>query len=426
MFHKIAQIIFLVLIISLPLVRPFNFTFRGLLIPFTDFIFLLCCGAFAIALIRREVRLVTDRVFVPILLFAGALTISAAFSAEPERSAVKLAGHFYLLGLAVLTIQFARDPVVLKRIIYAWLAATILVVLAALIGIAMFYAGHTSRADNYFLYHYGSLPATGFPRVMSLFANANMLCNYLNVSLMMTLAAMSAKWIRPLFSWILLAGIGITALFTVSPGIGGLALSLGLWVWLTGSTPISFIKPRFAIAFGVLVAAAVLAAALIAPPKLPGVDSPPGSEPGYSIGPSVRLLTWKSALNTFLDHPLTGKGTGTDAALVYYTTVLGQNQVLLDAHNTYLNIAAQAGLIGVVSFAFLIYWVMRSSHWSPVGSDTNRRVHFALSTAFGGAFLYQGMAGSFEDARHLWVLIGMIVAVSGIANPKTAGEKETV
>jgi carbon starvation protein CstA len=39
-------------------------------------------------------------------------------------------------------------------------------------------------------------------------------------------------------------------------------------------------------------------------------------------------------------------------------------------------------------------------------------IHLALSCALIGAFLYQGLSGSFEDARHLWILFGLLVGVS--------------
>jgi len=37
-----------------------------------------------------------------------------------------------------------------------------------------------------------------------------------------------------------------------------------------------------------------------------------------------------------------------------------------------------------------------------------------LGLAFCSAFVYQGLTGSFEDARHLWVLIGLVPAARDI------------
>jgi putative inorganic carbon (hco3(-)) transporter len=37
-------------------------------------------------------------------------------------------------------------------------------------------------------------------------------------------------------------------------------------------------------------------------------------------------------------------------------------------------------------------------------------VPVALGIAFLGAFAYQGLGGSFEDARHLWLLFGLLIA----------------
>jgi hypothetical protein len=49
-------------------------------------------------------------------------------------------------------------------------------------------------------------------------------------------------------------------------------------------------------------------------------------------------------------------------------------------------------------------------------------VLLGLSVAFVGTLLYQGLTGSFEDARHLWILIGLIGAIARM--PATEGEDE--
>ena len=40
------------------------------------------------------------------------------------------------------------------------------------------------------------------------------------------------------------------------------------------------------------------------------------------------------------------------------------------------------------------------------------RIALALSLTFLNAFLYQGLTGSFEDTRHLWVLLGLLIAAA--------------
>ena len=125
-----------------------------------------------------------------------------------------------------------------------------------------------------------------------------------------------------------------------------------------------------------------------------------------SSEPSARVLTWSSAAGNLVAEPLTGKGLGTYAADVRY-----KEQRLRDAHNSFLNVGAESGTIGLAALVFFCWWfVSRSFRWD--GPNSKHTVLVALGLAFLASFVYQGLAGSFEDARHAWVLAGLIGAVS--------------
>jgi O-antigen ligase len=129
---------------------------------------------------------------------------------------------------------------------------------------------------------------------------------------------------------------------------------------------------------------------------------------GVRIDPTQRLLTWIGALQTFLARPILGKGLGLGVAEVYFMPPSGQMQLLTDAHNTLLSVAGQAGLLAAVAIVLIcISVVRRTLPFDLTGRDVLRA---ALGIAFISAFLAQGVVGSFEDSRHLWVLIGMVVA----------------
>src|SRR6185369_1112139 len=78
---------------------------------------------------------------------------------------------------------------------------------------------------------FGTLPPGNYPRLMATFLNMNMLCNYLSVSVVMLLIARMLGWISGLVFYSILAVVGLTAAFTISPGLGGVALSGGIWYW---------------------------------------------------------------------------------------------------------------------------------------------------------------------------------------------------
>lgn len=89
-------------------------------------------------------------------------------------------------------------------------------------------------------------------------------------------------------------------------------------------------------------------------------------------------------------------------------------QLLTDAHNVFLSVAAQAGLFGIACFTALVGSAVRSGFRSePNGSEASS-IRKALSIAFVSGLILQGLVGSFEDARHLWVLLGLIIASTKI------------
>jgi hypothetical protein len=47
-------------------------------------------------------------------------------------------------------------------------------------------------------------------------------------------------------------------------------------------------------------------------------------------------------------------------------------------------------------------------------------IRVGLAIAFVSAFLFEGLTGSFEDTRHLWILMGLILAVRQIDEDSNA------
>jgi O-antigen ligase len=228
---------------------------------------------------------------------------------------------------------------------------------------------------------------------------------------MMLLAASKLGWItRGLFAALLIV-IAITIAFTVTPGIGGVLFAVGVWLWFTASDdqPAGFTKA--ALAGGVVAAALFLLVSTFSLIHSP--TSPYYFEfLGLHIEPTQRLLTWAGALETFSQDPLFGRGLGLGVAAVYFMPPSGQIQLLTDAHNVYLSIAGQAGILGFVSILLIAISITRRSLLSRPLCRERSVILLALGIAFVSAFIYQGLVGSFEDARHLWLLMGLILAVS--------------
>ncbi|HEY0459649.1 MAG TPA: O-antigen ligase family protein [Pyrinomonadaceae bacterium] len=408
---KICQWLFLLLVVSLPLVRPFNTTISGLQVPFTDFIFVLVFAFWLLALVRGETRFRTDKFFIFLGLYGFALTLSTIFSTAPQRSFFKLLGEFYLFALALLTFNLVRDKDFFKQIVIAFAIGTALTVLASAAGFGLFYMGYKTQADNYLLSHFGSLPAGNYPRIHALFANANMMCNFLNVGLIFAVLAEKAGWLKKFWARVLQTGIWFAAVFTFSTGLGGMVLSLGIWFWaLFRKSGKSFLS-KFALISAILFAALVFCSALVSPDTKNTTQEFSVPLTDKKLEASVRVLVWENSFERFKEFPFFGRGTGTNAAALSYETLSGDRQILLDAHNNWLNVLGQTGLFGLITFLLLNVMLLTGCRFLLNDLNEQSLIHTALSCAFVGAFLYQGLSGSFEDARHLWILFGMMVSL---------------
>jgi O-antigen ligase len=125
-------------------------------------------------------------------------------------------------------------------------------------------------------------------------------------------------------------------------------------------------------------------------------------------------MTWTSAMANFLDQPLLGHGIGSDAAAVAYRDPSGGLQQLTDAHNMFLNIAAQCGLVGLAVLGALIVHAAARTLPLRLPEGAAGTVRLAAGLGLLNGLVYQGLGGSFEDARHLWVLLGVLLAAGRI------------
>jgi len=131
-----------------------------------------------------------------------------------------------------------------------------------------------------------------------------------------------------------------------------------------------------------------------------------------TLAPAVRLLAWIDAARNFAQSPILGRGIGIDPVAVPYVGPQGGFGIVTDAHNTFLNVAVQCGLVGLAALIALLAAAARLP-----GSRRNS-LSMGLLIAFLSGMAVQGLVGSFEDARHLWIVFGLLIAASRL--PKCA------
>jgi putative inorganic carbon (hco3(-)) transporter len=122
------------------------------------------------------------------------------------------------------------------------------------------------------------------------------------------------------------------------------------------------------------------------------------------------MLTWRSALDTFRQHPVLGRGVGTGVAAVEFVAPSGNRHFLTDAHNTALSVAGETGLVGLITFGGVAAFLLAGLRPLGLNRGPEAAVRTCLAVALVDALFYQGLTGSFEDSRHLWALFGLVAA----------------
>jgi len=217
----------LLYVVLLPIVRPLDTRILGIHVFATDLVFAAAFLLWFLSVFKR--RPIFDVRYIGFALaFFLALAVSAVFSIEPQKSFVKLVGVFYLIAVSIVIADLIRDCGFMKKLTYAWVTGAVITILGTIAGLAGFFLGYDSVATNFFLFYAGSLPTGHYPRVMAFFENPNMTANYLNVAVMAVLAAGRIGWLSGKLSVIMAVPLFASAMFTISPGMGGIVLSVGL------------------------------------------------------------------------------------------------------------------------------------------------------------------------------------------------------
>lgn len=410
---RLTNYSFLLLVVSLGLPQ-FPIPFFGMEVVATDLVFLLTAVVWVSSILIERRRFHWHPLYLALLAYLLALLISAIFSVDRSTSFSRFPAEGYLICLAGLTFNIVDSKPALTKTVLAWLAGTSLAVLLGLATIGLFYLQPNSPFLEYLTYRYGSVPVGNYPRITAGFVSASMLCNYLNVGLVLALLALRKGWIPRMTAIILVLAIVVAAVFTISIGLGGLALAVGIWIWLERDR--SRAARQLAFTLGCLISFLFIVAAFVALATYPGAQvflTIPAIH--LDLMPSARMLVWTDTLRKFLSKPITGVGVGMPVASVLFTNTDGSQSLLTDAHNSFLSVAAQEGIIGLVAFTALVVLILK--RWvKKLRISSSLTIFAAVGLGLVCSFIYQGLTGSYEDARHLWVLIGIFMAAERVEN----------
>ena len=329
------------------------------------------------------------------MAFAVWVALSASWSPNPTYAVTKGLA-FAALSMGALAIVWCGAN--WGRAADAWLLGTTICLVVTWLGVLL----GPEALQTRMVYGGGSIRGLPILRVSGPFPHPNMFGDYLVVSS----AILWVRWraLRDVWGWgavavaWLLAG---TLLMTVSSawlGAGALLTAIGLLTMRQRGRRLSFRKNRPG-PFLLVVTGVILFTMTLWGLVLPmGVDVA-----GLSVTASgIRPAIWSSALEAFKEAPIGGVGADPFLAVAADPLDGTSATALWDAHNIYLSILGQFGLVG----AALLGGAVAVIAWRLVRTGATRK-HAVLLVALLAAGVH-GVAVASEEFRHLWALLGLI------------------
>lgn len=128
-----------------------------------------------------------------------------------------------------------------------------------------------------------------------------------------------------------------------------------------------------------------------------------------------RIAHWQAALGMWTDHPWLGVGAGNYAAAYAGYNLPRWYEPLGHAHNVYLNVAAEAGLLGLLAYL----WLWAASLWQALrAAAAGDRWTAAVGAGVLGALVHATVHNLFDNlwVQHIYLnlalLLGLLVVLS--------------
>jgi hypothetical protein len=340
----------------------------------SDAIFALAFLAWGAGL-ARERRLPRLRpVHAGLALYLGWAAVSLLVAApQPPSGPAKLLGLGMLLALFVVTSEMAERPGMPAAIGRSIAATSLLTALAALVGVVLSAFGTITPLVG----TCGDLLPGPLSRAQAGFPHPNLLASFCVFAYGVVAredAGLSRGWRR-----LVIAALALTVLLTTSRAILAFGLALAI---RHATTPA---RRRLAWGLGAVLVLAMIGFTVV---NLTFQPLRPW-ELQVRPGPSVRLQSAATSLETLAAHPVVGSGLGSSPGR--------RGSLAFDAHLTPLNVAATLGLPALAGLAFAVLCLWRARA---------RPTDLAIWGMLAGLAL-DGLGQDVEDFRHVWIALGL-------------------
>ncbi|CAN5208772.1 hypothetical protein BH11CYA1_BH11CYA1_31920 [soil metagenome] len=328
-----------------------------------------------LAALKRAPLLLPLALFVLAVLLSGLLAPGGSL-AEGWRAVVSLRGILaaYLIGYQI----FAQDAI--ARLTGP--ALSCLVICGAISGIF----GLIQQVFNFHPFTYPFLQATGFLNEPMSFAGLMQLTSFLSLGFLIQGAYKQLPLLSHRFLFVIVVLANFLGLLFASERSAWLGMVCAILAISFYISPRRFLEGLLALV--VLFALAWFTVPVVQARLTPLLNAQ------SDVGVTARIHIWSQAWQLFQEHPVSGVG-----ALHFpridlpQAIVPGHSKDLNHAHSNYLQILATTGILGFVSFIFLLTTVMLTSYGQAKASNS-----FYASIGLGllGAMISLAVAGIFE------------------------------
>jgi O-antigen ligase len=358
-------------------------------------------GWLTLALIRPSWRPATP-LLLPVLIACGAYSLAFLLSQRPRLSLEPTLGGL-AFGLAFLFLtRLLADPWYRRR------AGVLLQLVVAFVAV-----GYVAQVLASWVNWWGLVGRLAIPPLRPewagfVYGTPNTVGVFLILGGPLALVLASQNKGQRRFAWVLGAALALAVLLTGSRAayLGAAFGSLVMFMLLVSRTRLREIV-------GEIIERAARnrarAALLVLPCLLALVLLPAIALRFARGGVGIRLDLWSSALSIFADHPLTGGGPGTWVQLKVLASPPGvPNPIFSQAHDMYVQAAAELGVVGLVALGVLLIAIGR--RFAIARQLQRQRLRLEAIAVLGGLVAF-AVEAVFDNAINLPAICMLLVAV---------------
>ena len=361
---------------------------------------------FGMEVIKKRVWPFDSALLAAAVIHLGCMALDLLHSGKSMflRGAVEIMVQSYLFLIVFISAYIAKTRTDPQKIFSAWSWALVLVMALGLPGLLLYALGYHGNTLISTCGIETCVPPSDYPRVQSTFRHPSYLANYMAISFFF-LAYLREKG-RPRLG----KGSWFWVWCFLFAAIGFLTLSRSFLIWIVVLIPWAVFRANArsslkicstSIAAAILAFIAFITVWLVFPLKLDRENTQLELANFINTKPSPRMEMWKQAWASIERNPLWGRNLmeATGPAWVagkYYAQGVA-------AHNTWLQLWATRGILGLISFLFFLAMAVRSGWKNPLSLEQKFLVP-ALIALFLISFIEH-----LDHVRFVYILLGLFI-----------------